>query len=153
MNAIPLSPRDRDTLAALDALTGSVVSRGDLARHLGIDKSTLSLWWSGDRSLCFPALIAIGRRVAAGSTSAGARFVSEIGHAIGVPGRWVVDAAAHAADASTIASLARATGAAADLLEDGRITPDEAAAAADLVDRLERDVARIRAAIPTGGVR
>jgi len=153
MNAISLAPRDRDTLAALDALTTSVVGRGDLARHLGCDKSTISLWWSGERAMGVAALLAIGRRVAAGSTSAGVRFVGELGHAIGLRGRWVVDATAPAADASTIASLARATGAAADLLEDGRITLDEAADAAALVDRLERDVARIRAAIVAGGAR
>lgn len=147
MTSITLAPRDRDTLAALDAITASVVGRGDLARHLGVDKSTISLWWSGERAMGLAALLAIGRRVASGSVVAGLRFIDELGQALGLPGRWVAEPAAVPADSTTIASLARATAAAADLLEDDRITPDEVADARVLLDRLDRDVARIRAAL------
>lgn len=148
MRTLDASPRDRHALADLDAITGAALSRSDLARYLGVDEATVSRWWSGERAMPVAGLLAIGRRVVAGSREAGARFVDSLGHALGLPGRWVVDAApSPGADGHTIASLARAAGLAADLLEDGAVTVDEVASAVALVERLEREAARLRVSI------
>ncbi len=148
MRTLETSPRDRDALADLDAVACSVIERGPLARHLGVDEGTVSRWWSGDRAMPVAGLLAIGRRVVSGSVAAGVRFVDAFGRAIGLRGGWAVDLDASAsADVATIASLARAAGLAADLLEDGAITASEVPAALALAERLEGEVVRIRASI------
>jgi hypothetical protein len=148
MRTLDPSPRDRHALADLDAVALSVLSRHDLAAHIGMGEDTISRWWSGERAMPVAALLAVGRRVVAGSVAAGARYVDAIGHAIGLRGRWLADVdASVSADVATIASLARAAAAAADILEDGAISADEVVAAVALVERLERETARLRASI------
>jgi hypothetical protein len=144
--AVPASPRDLESLADLDAITGSVIERGRLAIHLGADEGTLSRWWSGARPMPIAALLAIGRRVVSGSPDAGARWVEALAAAIGLRGSWRADAKVAPANLGTIVDLAVQAGAGAQLLQDGVIACDEVDQARVLAQRLRAAAAALDAA-------
>lgn len=96
------------------------------AAELDVAESEISRWASGSRAMSIDDLAAAVRLSRAGGRAdIAAKVAALVAELLGGD----EPAPVASADASTIASLARAAGAAADLLEDGRITHDERAEA------------------------